>query len=107
MTDKQDKLDILRKINLNPKTSQRELASELGFSLGKLNYLLNALLEKGLVKIKNFRKNSKKTNYLYLLTKKGFLRKKKLTLHFMEKKMYEYDELKKEINKDKKNVDYN
>ena len=56
MSDKQDKLDILRKINLNPKTSQRELANELGFSLGKLNYLLNALLEKGLVKIKNFKK---------------------------------------------------
>ena len=72
MSDKQDKLDILRKINLNPKTSQRELANELGFSLGKLNYLLNALLEKGLVKIKNFKKNPKKTNYLYLLTKKGF-----------------------------------
>ena len=60
MSDKQDKLDILRKINLNPKTSQRELANELGFSLGKLNYLLNALLEKGLVKIKNFKKNPKK-----------------------------------------------
>ena len=59
MSDKQDKLDILRKINLNPKTSQRELANELGFSLGKLNYLLNALLEKGLVKIKNFKKSQK------------------------------------------------
>ena len=106
MSDKQDKLDILRKINLNPKTSQRELANELGFSLGKLNYLLNALLEKGLVKIKNFKK-SQKTNYLYLLTKKGFLEKTKLTLHFMERKMSEYDELKKEIDKDKKNVDNN
>ena len=107
MSDKQDKLDILRKINLNPKTSQRELANELGFSLGKLNYLLNALLEKGLVKINNFKKNPKKTNYLYLLTKKGFLEKTKLTLHFMERKMSEYDELKKEIDKDKNNVDYN
>ena len=56
MSDKQSKLDILRKINNNPKTSQRELANQLGFSLGKLNYLMGALLEKGLIKIKNFQK---------------------------------------------------
>ena len=105
MSDKQDKLDILRKINHNPKTSQRELANQLGFSLGKLNYLMGALLEKGLIKIKNFQKNPRKSNYLYLLTKKGFLEKTKLTLHFMERKMTEYDELKKEIESDKKNVD--
>ena len=74
MSDKneqQDKLDVLRKINHNPKTSQRELANQLGFSLGQLNYLLNAFMEKGLVKIKNFQKNPKKSNYLYILTKKG------------------------------------
>ena len=96
----QEKLDVLRKIKNNPKTSQRKLANELGFSLGKLNYLLNAFMEKGLVKIKNFKKNPKKSNYLYILTKKGLTEKTKLTIHFMERKMREYDELKKEITKD-------
>ncbi len=97
----QEKLDVLRKIKNNPETSQRKLASELGFSLGKLNYLLNAFMEKGLVKIKNFKKNPKKSNYLYILTKKGLTEKTKLTIHFMERKMREYDELKKEITKEK------
>lgn len=100
MKNQQDKLSVLRKIKLNPDSSQRELANELGFSLGKLNYLLNALLDKGLVKIKNFQRNPKKTNYLYILTKKGILEKTKLTLHFMERKIAEYDELKREIEKD-------
>jgi EPS-associated MarR family transcriptional regulator len=98
--DSQEKLDVLRKIKKNPETSQRKLANELGFSLGKLNYLLNAFMEKGLVKIKNFKKNPKKTNYLYILTKKGLTEKTKLTVHFMERKMKEYDELKKEISKE-------
>lgn len=97
----QEKLDVLRKIKNNPETSQRKLANELGFSLGKLNYLLNAFMEKGLVKIKNFKKNPKKSNYLYILTKRGLSEKTKLTIHFMERKMREYDELKKEITKDK------
>jgi EPS-associated MarR family transcriptional regulator len=97
----QEKLDVLRKIKNNPETSQRKLANELGFSLGKLNYLLNAFMEKGLVKIKNFKKNPKKSNYLYILTKRGLTEKTKLTIHFMERKMREYDELKKEITKDK------
>ena len=98
--ESQEKLDVLRKIKNNPETSQRKLANELGFSLGKLNYLLNAFMEKGLVKIKNFKKNPKKSNYLYILTKKGLTEKTKLTIHFMERKMKEYDELKKEIAKD-------
>ena len=97
--ENQEKLDVLRKIENNPDTSQRKLANELGFSLGKLNYLLNAFMEKGLVKIKNFKKNPKKSNYLYILTKKGLTEKTKLTIHFMERKMREYDELKKEISK--------
>ena len=98
--ESQEKLDVLRKIENNPDTSQRKLANELGFSLGKLNDLLNAFMEKGLVKIKNFKKNPKKSNYLYILTKKGLTEKTKLTIHFMERKMREYDELKKEISKD-------
>ncbi len=93
----QDYLNLLRKIKKNPKSSQRELAGELGFSLGKLNYCLRALKSKGLVKIRNFRKNPNKINYIYVLTPKGVAEKTKLTLNFMKRKMEEYDELKKEI----------
>ena len=97
MEDGQDKLNVLRKIIRNPETTQRELAKDLGFSLGKLNYILSALKEKGLVKIKNFRKNPNKLNYFYVLTPKGITLKTSLTLNFMKRKMREYDELKKEI----------
>ncbi len=89
---------ILRKIKNNPNLSQRELASNLDFSLGKLNYCLKALKEKGLVKMKNFRSNSNKIGYAYILTPKGIREKTKLTVNFMKKKMKEYDELKKELN---------
>ena len=63
-----DHFNVLRKIKNNPDSSQRQLAEELGFSLGKLNYCLKALQNKGLVKIKNFRKNPNKLNYFYVLT---------------------------------------
>ena len=99
MDDNQDYLNILRKIKDNPRSSQRELAEELGFSLGKLNYCLKALKAKGLVKISNFKKNPEKINYIYLITPKGILEKTKLTLNFMKRKMQEYEELKKEIEK--------
>jgi len=97
MDDAQDKLNVLRKIIRNPETTQRELAKDLGFSLGKLNYILSALKDKGLVKIKNFRKNPNKLNYFYVLTPKGITLKTSLTLNFMKRKMREYDELKNEI----------
>ena len=71
MKNSQDQLEILRKINKKPKLSQRELAKELGFSLGKLNYCIKELKKKGLVKIENFKKNPNKLNYIYLLTPKG------------------------------------
>ena len=96
-----DYLEILRKVKNKPNSSQRELADELNLSLGKLNYCMSALRDKGLVKIKNFKKNPKKSNYLYILTKKGLTEKTRLTIHFMERKMREYDELKKEITKEK------
>ena len=95
----QDKLEILRKINLKPKYSQRQLAKDLGFSLGKLNYCIRALKEKGLIKIKNFEKNKNKLNYIYILTPKGISEKTFLTINFMKKKMKEYEELKSEIEK--------
>tara|TARA_Y100000996_G_C22063318_1_gene454206 strand:- start:123 stop:440 length:318 start_codon:yes stop_codon:yes gene_type:complete len=98
----EEHFDILRAINKKSNISQRMLARQLGFSLGKLNYSIKALREKGLIKIKNFKKNPKKINYLYLLTPKGISAKTKLTLNFMKNKMKEYDELKKEIKKDVK-----
>ena len=97
MNDNQDHFNVLRKIKNKPDSSQRELAEELGFSLGKLNYCLKALKAKGLIKIRNFKKNPNKLNYVYILTPKGISERTKLTLNFMKKKMEEYDELKKEI----------
>ena len=97
MKENQDHLNILRKLKHKPKTTQRELAEELGFSLGKLNYCLYALKVKGLIKINNFKKNPEKLNYIYVLTPRGISEKTKLTLNFMKRKMREYDELKKEI----------
>ena len=96
---KQEELEILRTIDKKNNSSQRELAKELGFSLGKLNYCLNALKQKGFLKIRNFKKNKKKIGYLYLLTPLGITNKTKLTISFMQRKMEEYDELKKEIQK--------
>ena len=95
----EDEFNLMRSLNKNPKYSQRELADDLGFSLGKLNYCLKALKKKGLVKINNFKNNKNKINYIYLLTPKGIAAKTKLTINFMKKKMKEYDELKNEINK--------
>ena len=97
MKQNEDHFEILRKIQKKPESSQRQLAKELGFSLGKLNYCLRALQEKGHIKIKSFRKNPKKINYLYILTPQGLAEKTQLTLNFMKRKMKEYDELKKEI----------
>ena len=99
MENNQDHLNLLRTIKNKPESTQRELADELGFSLGKLNYCLKALKSKGLIKIRNFKKNPKKLNYIYILTPKGINEKTKLTINFMKRKMKEYDELKKELNK--------
>ena len=99
MNDNQDHFNVLRKIQNKPESTQRELAEELGFGLGKLNYCLKALKTKGLIKINNFTRNPNKINYIYVLTPKGLAEKTQLTLNFMKKKMEEYDELKKEIKK--------
>ena len=92
-----DHFSVLRVVKKKPESSQRELARELGFSLGKLNYCLRALKAKGLVKIKNFEKNPNKTNYFYVLTPKGITTKTTLTINFMKRKMNEYEELQKEL----------
>ena len=101
MRNTQDHFDVLRKIQKKQETSQRELAKELGFSLGKLNYCLKALQKKGLVKIKNFQKKPDKIRYIqYVITPKGIAERTKLTINFMQRKMKEYDELKAELKKD-------
>ena len=97
MDNNQDHHNLLRKISNKPTSSQRDLAEELGFSLGKLNYCLKALKSKGLIKIDSFKKNPNKINYVYVLTPKGISHKTKLTINFMKRKMKEYDELKKEL----------
>ena len=94
-----DHFNVMRKIKSNPNSSQRDMAKELGFSLGKLNYCLNALKNKGLIKIHNFKKNPNKLGYRYILTPKGIYSKSVLTINFMKKKMKEYDELKTEYEK--------
>ena len=93
---------VLKQIQNNPNTSQRKLAKEVGFSLGKLNYCLKALQQKGLIKIDNFKKNPNKISYAYIFTTKKKKKKAKLTMNFMIRKMKEYDELKEELIKEKK-----
>lgn len=101
MKENQDNFNLLRKIQNRPESTQRELAKDLGFSLGKLNYCLKELNKKGLIKIKNFKNKKKKITYIkkYVLTPKGINLRINLTIQFMKKKIKEYDELKSEINK--------
>jgi len=94
----QNNFEVLREIYKNPKASQREMAQIIGFSVGKLNYCIRALKDKGFVKMNNFKKKENKLNYLqYVITSKGISERTKLTLNFMKKKMKEYDELKQEL----------
>ena len=90
-------LEILRNIEVNPNLTQRQMAKDLGISLGKTNYLIQALLAKGLVKVNNFRTSHNKLGYLYLLTPEGIETKTKLTLLFLQRKSEEYNKLKKEM----------
>ena len=93
----QDQLNVMRKIGKNTNLSQRDLAAELGFSLGKINYCLEELKVKGFIKMNNLKKSKNKIKYMYVLTPGGITAKTKLTINFMKRKMKEYDELKKEI----------
>ena len=93
----QDQLNVMRKIGKNPNLNQRDLAEELGFSLGKLNYCLKELKIKGFIKMNNFKKSKNKMKYIYVLTPGGITAKTKLTMNFMKRTMQEYDELKREI----------
>jgi EPS-associated MarR family transcriptional regulator len=97
MNNNQDHFEVLRKINNSDKATQRELANELGFSLGKLNYCIKSLKDKGFIKISNFKKNPNKLKYAYILTPRGITQKTKMTVSFMKRKIKEYDELEKEL----------
>ena len=98
MNQKDIRLDLLRKLESNPEYTQRELSKEIGVSLGKVNYCIRKLTEKGLIKITNFKQNPNKMGYAYLLTPRGIDEKAKLTISFLKRKVIEYEILKKEIN---------
>jgi EPS-associated MarR family transcriptional regulator len=88
---------ILKLLESNPSASQRDIARELGVSLGRVNFCLQALVEKGLIKANNFRNSTTKQTYLYLLTPKGMQEKAKVTVRFLKVKLDEYETLKREV----------
>lgn len=88
---------VLKIIEENPRITQRELADDLGVSLGKANYCLKALVARGWVKAGNFKRNRNKLSYAYLLTPRGIEGKADLTVRFLKRKMNEYELLKKQI----------
>ena len=88
---------VLRLLEGNPQMNQRDLAAAAGVSLGKTNYCINALLDKGLIKVENFKSSKRKLAYAYLLTPAGIAQKAVLTQRFLTRKMEEYDALKAEI----------
>ena len=105
MNQKDIRLDLLRKIELNPEYTQRELSKEMGVSLGKVNYYIKNLAEKGWIKLTNFSHNPNKVGYIYLLTPKGIEQKTRLTFAFLKIKLEEYEILKGEISKLKQDAE--
>ena len=97
-------LQVLRTIEAHPDLTQRQLAEELGVSLGKAHYCIKGLIDKGLVKMGNFSHNQKKLEYAYLLTPGGIKSKATLTAHFLERKAGEYAILKGELEKHEKQI---
>ena len=98
MNSQDIRLDLLRKLESSPNCTQRELSREMGVSLGKVNYCIKKLTEKGLIKLTNFTHNPNKMGYAYLLTPSGIEEKSRLTFSFLKRKVIEYEILKKEIN---------
>ena len=96
---------LLRLIESRPQLTQRQLARELGMSLGKINYCVNALIEKGWIKARNFRNSSNKLAYAYLLTPKGIEQKAVIAVHFLQRKVTEYETLRREIAQLRREVD--
>ena len=105
MNKKDIQLDLLHKIELNPECTQRELSREIGVSLGKVNYCMKKLIEKGWVKLIKFSRNPNKVGYIYLLTPKGIEEKTRLTFAFLKIKLEEYKILKDEISKLKQDTE--
>ena len=102
INNSEEELEILRQIEENPNLTQRQIADHLGLSLGKINSLIKSLLEKGVVKVDNFKRSDNKLGYLYLLTPEGVERKRKLTLLFIQRKSEEFDKLKAELSRTEK-----
>ncbi len=90
-------LELLRILKDKEKMSQRELSSNLGISLGKVNFILKALADKGIIKVRNFKNNKNKRAYAYFLTPKGIEEKARLTINFFKRKTAEYDRLDQEL----------
>ena len=99
MPNKQSKYQLLKSLEQDANLTQRQLSTELGISLGKVNYCLQNLIQKGLIKINNFKNSKHKIQYSYLLTPKGIEAKTKLTFDFLKAKTKEYEALKKEVEK--------
>ena len=97
MLDEETRFRLLRLLQANPSLSQRQLADALGVSVGKINYCLKALLERGLVKMRNFRDNQNKLAYAYYLTPKGADAKVRATARFLARKVREYEAIRQEI----------
>ena len=90
-------MKVLRVLEKHPELSQRQLAKALGISLGKTHYILNSLIDVGLVKVDNFKRSDNKLGYAYLLTPRGFVEKAKMTKRFLSRKQREYKELERQI----------
>ena len=99
MPSKQNKYQLLKSLEQDANLTQRQLSKELGISLGKVNYSLQSLIQKGFVKINNFKNSKHKIQYSYLLTPTGIEEKTKLTIEFLKTKTIEYEALKKEVEK--------
>ncbi|MDB5145925.1 MAG: MarR family EPS-associated transcriptional regulator [Mucilaginibacter sp.] len=97
MLNDADRYRILKRLEANPEISQRGLAEELGLSLGKINFCLNALIERGMLKVENFRNNKHKRAYMYYLTPTGMEEKARVTLRFLSARVAEYEALDREI----------
>ena len=100
-------LKVLRHLEDNPSVTQRELADTLGISLGKTNYCIKALINKGLIKAKNFKNSANKRAYLYILTPKGIETKTRISVKFLQRKIQEYEALSQEIEQLKTEINAN
>ena len=105
--DQEIHLKVLRHLKNDPEITQRALAKELGVSLGKANYCLKALIDKGFVKAGNFKNSNNKSAYIYLLTPKGIEAKSRITLHFLKRKIDEYEMLSMEIDELQREIQSN